>query len=270
MLLKAGESMNIYEVYFKDNGKGYFFDGGTLHIPNRVTVIVETERGLQFGRVKRKVSKEEINNNIELKKIVRIANKKDYEHYLDNLAKASEALKYARQSSEELDLNMKFLEANFTFDDHQLLITFYADQRVDFRELARRIGSKFRTRVELYQVGARDKAAMVGGCGVCGRGLCCATCVKVKESITIQMAKNQNLALNPAKINGVCGRLLCCLSYENDMYDDSWDGIPEVGTNVVLNGEECRVISVDVLNRRYKVLIKENVIEVNVDDEKNT
>ncbi len=261
--------MNIYEVVFKDKGKGYYFNGHELQIPNRVTVIVETERGLQFGRVVNKLDSEKKSVSLdELKDIVRIATKKDYEQYLKNCRDGESALKNARQFSEELGLDMRFIDASFTFDRRQLLFNFYADERVDFRELARKLANVYKTRIELRQIGARDKAEQIGGIGICGRKLCCASCLNHLESVTMNMAKNQNLALNPSKINGACGRLLCCLSYEDEEYIRCGYGMPSVGDKVSTEFGTGQVMSVDILNRKYKVLVNDELKEIFLDDEK--
>ena len=259
---------NIYEITFKEKGKGYYFNGKELSIPKKVTVIVETEKGLQFGKVTRKITDNKVVSS-DLKNILRIATKKDYEQYLKNLKDADEALKKAKDYSEELNLNMFFIDASFTFDRTQLMFNFYADERVDFRELAKKLAFIYKTRIELRQIGARDKAEQIGGIGVCGRALCCNSCYKVSESITMNMAKNQNLSLNPSKINGACGRLMCCLSYEDDEYIKCSYGMPNVGNVVTTEYGKGNVISVDILNRKYKVLIEDEIKEISLENEKD-
>ena len=261
--------MNIYGVIFHDKGKTYYFNGNNLKIPNRVTVIVETEKGLQFGRVVTRLDEEKaLIYKGQLKDILRIATKKDYNQYLTNLKDADEALKKAKNFSKELSLDMNFIDASFTFDRKQLLFNFYADERVDFRELAKKLASVYHTRIELRQVGARDKAEHVGGIGICGLKLCCANNLAHLESVTMNMAKNQNLALNPAKINGACGRLLCCLAYEDEQYTMSSSGMPSVGETVETTYGEGKVVSIDILNRKYKVLIGSEVKEIYLENEK--
>ncbi|MBR1679721.1 MAG: stage 0 sporulation protein [Bacilli bacterium] len=265
--------MNIYGVVFKDHGKIYYFNGRDLSIPNKVTVIVETERGLQFGKVVSKLEDSALflsKLKGELKEIVRISTKKDYEVYLKNLKDGDEALKNAKSISSSLGLEMHFIDASFTFDKKQLLFNFYADERVDFRELAKKLASIYHTRIELRQVGARDKAENVGGIGICGRRLCCSNCLKSNEPVTINMAKNQNLALNPSKINGACGRLLCCLAFEDDDYISCMRGMPNVGNKVKTPYGDGVVISVDILNRRYKAYVNDELKEIYVDDDKRT
>lgn len=257
--------MNIYEVLFNDKGKGYYFNGHHLRIPNRVTVIVETEKGLQFGKVVRKV--DDYSGSIEqLKDIIRISTKRDYEQYLKNLKDAVVALDDAKRISLELGMPMKFIDASFTFDRRQLLFNFYADERIDFRELAKKLAFIYKTRIELRQIGARDKAEQIGGIGICGRKLCCSSCLKKLESVSMNMAKNQNLALNPSKINGACGRLLCCLAYEDEEYVKCGVGMPSVSSKVNTIYGEGIVISVDILNRKYKVIVNNELKEILLDE----
>lgn len=263
--------MNIYGVTFRDKGKVYYFDASNLKISNNVTVIVETEKGLQFGKVVYRVDDEKVEKyRDKLKNIVRISTKKDYEQYLMNLRDAKKALKDAKQIVKELNLRMNFLDSEFTFDRQQLVLNFYSDERVDFRELAKRLASIYRTRIELRQVGARDKALEVGGIGACGRILCCSNFLSHLESVSMNMAKNQNLALNPSKINGCCGRLMCCLAYEDQEYLRCHSGMPVVGQKIKTSFGEAIVTSVDILNRKYKAFIngeyKEFLLDEKVDE----
>ena len=261
--------MNVYGVIFKDRGKVYYFNGHDLEIEKDGIINIETERGLQFGRVVSKMEEDTVKSYKDtLKDIVRIATKKDYNLFLNNQKDADEALKTARKISNELDLEMSFIDASFTFDKKQLLFNFYADERIDFRELAKKLASIYHTRIELRQVGARDKAENVGGIGVCGRSLCCSSCLNHLDPVTINMAKNQNLALNPSKINGACGRLLCCLAYEDDEYQTCMKGMPSVGSKVKTSFGVGNVLSVDILNRKYKALINDEIKEIYVDYDK--
>lgn len=260
--------MNIYGVTFRDNGKIYYFNGHDLKIPIHVTVIVETEKGLQFGKVVSKVENDKVEKFKEnMKDIIRISTKKDYEQYLINLKDGSAALKNAKKIASSLHLNMHFIDSEFTFDRRQLLFNFYSDERVDFRELAKKLASIYRTRIELRQIGARDKAEQVGGIGPCGRELCCSSFLSHLESVSMNMAKNQNLALNPSKINGCCGRLLCCLSYEDDEYIRCSKGMPSVGQKMNTPFGEGIVSSVDILNRKYKLFVNNEYKEISVDEE---
>lgn len=254
---------NIYGVNFKEDGKIYNFLAEDFTCPMNVTVVVETEKGLQFGKVVRKV-----NDDLELsslKKIIRISTKEDYDQYLKNLKDAKEAILFAKDKSIELDLNMNIIDASFTFDRSQLLINFISDKRIDFRDLAKELASKYRTRIELHQVGARDKAKTVGGLGVCGHELCCKRFLHKIAPISMNMAKDQNIALNPNKINGSCGRLLCCLSYEEDVYLEYGKGIPEIGKVIKTEFGSGPVVSVDILKRKYRVSINNEIREIEMD-----
>ena len=257
---------NIYGVKFKDDGKAYYFKTEDFTCPLNVTVIVETEKGLQFGKVVKILEEDKKIDESEIKDIIRIATKNDYNQYLKNLKDATEAIDYAKECVEKLDLNMRLLDSSFTFDRKQLLFNFISDERIDFRELAKMLAGKYHTRIELRQVGARDKAKCIGGIGVCGKELCCKSFLRNMQSVTITMAKNQNIALNPNKINGSCGRLLCCLNFENEEYERCGKGMPLVGSKVTINGKEGVVVSIDILNRKYKVNIDNEVKEIDVED----
>ena len=256
----------VYGVNFKDNGKIYNFKS-KIRCPINVTVITETEKGLQFGKVVNFINNDSINNIDELKDIIRISTKKDYEEYLKNLRDANQALKQCRLLVKELNLDMKMINASFTFDRKQLIFNFLADERIDFRELARRLAAIYRTRIELRQIVARDKAREVGGVGICGEKICCANFLNHIDSVSMNMAKNQGLALSPSKINGLCGRLLCCLTYEDEEYLRCSEGLPNVGDTVTLEQGEGTVVNVDVLNRSYKVLVNNEKVEISLGDE---
>ncbi len=259
--------MAIYGVKFGESGKEYYFDGQNLKLNKNVCVIVETEKGLQYGKVLRKITDYDSENKDPLKKIIRLTTKEDYKQHLTNLKDADGALKNAQKIANDLQLDMRFLSSSFTFDRKQLLFNFTADERVDFRELTRKLASLYKTRIELRQIGARDKASSVGGIGQCGRELCCSSFLKTLESVSMNMAKNQNLALNPSKINGSCGRLLCCLAYEDSEYQKCGKGLPNVGDHVIMDKIDGKVISVDVLNRKIKVFCDNEIKEVDMNNE---
>lgn len=260
--------MNVYGVKFNEKGKIYYFNAHDLDLNKNVCVIVETEKGLQYGKVVEKVDEKDLNGIQEnLKDIVRATTKEDYNKHLSNLKDAEQALKTAQKFADELQLGMRFLSSSYTFDKKQLLLNFTADERVDFRELTRKLAAVYRTRIELRQIGARDKASSVGGVGVCGRELCCSSFLTSLESVSMNMAKNQNLALNPSKINGNCGRLLCCLAYEDQAYLDAQRGLPNVGDTVTMNDLTGKVISVDILNRKIKLDCGNEIKEVNLNNE---
>lgn len=199
-----------------DFGKTLYFDCNNFNLKKNLTVIVNTERGLEFGTVLDFLDVEDGN----YEKVIRIATKKDYLQHLKNINEAKLALDRCRELAEKNGLKMVIIDATYNFDKSQLLFRFLADERIDFRNLARELGSRLKTRIELRQIGIRDKAKEIGGIGPCGRNLCCSTFLTSFDAVSISMAKNQGLALNPTKINGVCGRLLCCLNYENELYTE--------------------------------------------------
>ena len=245
--------MNIVEVFFESNNSSSFFRNKDLRVKNNLTVIVNTERGIQFGKIINIINDTEQFDGVELFDVVRISTKKDYLHYLENNKMSEEALKKCKEIVKQMELNMTILDASYNFDRTQLLFRFVADERVDFRQLARDLGTMFRTRIELRQIGIRDKAKEVGGFGPCGRLLCCSTFLKTFDSVTINMAKNQNVSLNPTKINGVCGRLLCCLKYENDVYFDMKKDLPKVGEKIEIPQGSGKVVSVNLFKNSYVV-----------------
>jgi len=254
--------MSVVGVKLNGVGKVYYFDENDYHIKDDSFVIVETEKGLQYGKVVSHLDDNDINKKIDYKKVVRIATKSDVKQHNNNLKDASKAIVKCNELIKNYNLDMKIIDASYTFEREQLIFRFLADDRVDFRQLAKDLGSLFKTRIELRQVGIRDKAKEIGGFGPCGRKLCCNNFLTEFESVSINMAKNQNLSLNPSKINGVCGRLLCCLTYENDNYSEYKVGLPEVGHRVMVDDVEGKVLSVDVFNRSYKVLLPDNVVKV--------
>jgi cell fate regulator YaaT (PSP1 superfamily) len=261
---------NIYGVVLKDEGKIYYFDGQDMDIEIGNYVVVNTEKGIQYGKVLQKVKPSQVKiPSSEMKEIIRIATEKDYDTYLSNLAEADKAMKKARELVDELELNMNILDVSYTLDKKQLLFNFVADERVDFRELAKRLAAIYKTRIELRQVGARDKAKEISGIGPCGRKICCSSFLSDLDSVGIAQVKNQNLALNPTKINGLCGRLLCCLKYEDNLYSEYRKNLPEVGDKIKVEGKDSTVISIDIPQQKYVVLTDEdnNKIEVVVKKE---
>lgn len=258
--------MRIVAVKVNDRGKIYYYDDNDLNLKINLTVIVHTERGLQFGTVIDFIDENDDPDKYD--KVIRIATKKDYLQHLRNLEDEKKALEKCRDIAKKNGLNMNVLDANYNFDKSQLLYRFLSDERVDFRALAKELGAKLRTRIELRQIGVRDKAKEIGGLGPCGRFLCCSTFLTSFDTVSISMAKNQGLALNPTKINGVCGRLLCCLNYENEQYLEARQTIPEIGNNVTINKREGKVISTNVLEGKYKVLVDDEIIEVDRNDSK--
>lgn len=255
--------MKCTNIEFKKNGKQYIFDCSNIELNIDDNVIVETERGLQFGKVVSDVFNEK--DDVEHAKVIKVATKKDEEQNNKNIKEAKIALTKAQELALEQNLDMKFLDAYYTFDRKQLIFQFLADNRVDFRELAKSLAAIYKTRIELRQVGVRDKAKEISGIGSCGRKLCCSNFLSDLDSVGIAQVKNQNLSLNPNKINGVCGRLLCCLKYEDELYTEYRKDLPEVGDEVENNGEKGEVISIDIPNRKYTYITEDgNKIEVKV------
>lgn len=254
---------NVYGVVFNElEKKFYYVFNGKLSVGDYV--IVNTDRGEQLVKVVDIITKDDIS---EYESIERIANESEYNAYLDNLKDSQKALKKCKEYAKELELDMNVVSSQFNLDRSQLLFNFTADGRVDFRELAKRLAAIYHTRIELRQIGARDKAKEIGGIGVCGGELCCLRFLKKIDTISMNMAKNQNLALNPSKINGACGRLLCCLNYENDTYTFYKTEIPDIGDTVQINKSQGKVVALNILKRNYTVLTDEGLVEVNVDNE---
>ena len=254
----------VVGISFKISGKVYNFDPATFILDIDDKVIVETEKGLQLGYVSSKTIEVDDDKIVsELKPVVRLASKKDLNFHEKNIRDAEKALEKAQQFVEELGLDIRILDASFTFDRNQLLFNFLADDRVDFRELAKKLAQVYRTRIELRQIGVRDKAKEIGGLGPCGRVLCCNSFLNDINSVTINMAKNQMLALNPTKINGVCGRLLCCLGYEDETYAELRKGLPNIGDKFENKDVKGKVSSINVFKRIVTVETEDkNLVEV--------
>ena len=260
--------MKTVGIEFKKNGKQYIFFDNNLKLNVDDDVIVETERGEQFGKVA-KIYDHNI-DEMDHTKVIKIAKKEDYKQNQTNIKDAKNALVKAEELVEKLGLEMKMIDAYYTFDRKQLIFQFLADNRIDFRELAKQLAAIYKTRIELRQVGVRDKAKEVSGIGQCGRKICCSTFLNDLDSVGIAQVKNQNLALNPTKINGLCGRLLCCLKYEDDTYSLYRKDLPEIGDKVEKDGVSGTVISLDIPRRKYVIMTEENnKVEINVPFIKN-
>ena len=248
----------VYGIVFKNNAKVYYFKSKDEYKKDD-EVVVETEKGQQYGKVYNILENYKDEN---YKEIIRKATKEDTEKFYKNLKDGESAATKAKELVKELGLEMNIINANFNYDRSQLLINFSADDRIDFRELAKKLAGIYRTRIELRQIGARDKAKQISGIGVCGQKLCCSAFLNQIDTISMNKAKNQGLALNPSKINGSCGRLLCCLSYEDDEYTRCSKGLFPVGAKVKYKGEEGTIASVNILARSYKVIINDEKIDV--------
>ncbi len=262
----------MYEVVgvrFKKAGKIYYFDPGDLEIETDQSVIVETTRGVEYGRaVIGSKTVEDSDVVLPLKKVLRLATAEDRVQVETNRTEAKEALSICTEKITEHALDMKLVDVEYTFDRNKIIFYFTADGRVDFRNLVKDLAAIFRTRIELRQIGVRDEAKMLGGIGPCGRMLCCSTFLGDFEPVSIKMAKDQNLSLNPAKISGVCGRLMCCLKYENDNYESAKKELPDVGESITVQYGKGRVIGLNILERLVQIELpeQERVIEYTLDE----
>lgn len=249
----------IIGVRFKKPGKVYFFDPGNLHITTKNKVIVETALGEELGEV---VAKKKLLPNTELntplKKVIRIANYKDIKRYNENKKKEQEAFKICEEKIKKLKLDMHLTDVEYSFDNSKLLFYFTADGRIDFRELVKELAAIFKTRIELRQIGVRDEVRRIGGNGICGRELCCCSFLNNFEAVSIKMAKEQNMSLNPSKISGNCGRLMCCLKYEQNVYEDKLSHLPKIGAIVKTEDGEGVVDSIETLKEIVKVKLKDD------------
>jgi cell fate regulator YaaT (PSP1 superfamily) len=246
----------VVGIRFKEAGKIYYFDPCNIFLKVGDDVIVETVRGLEYGNVaiaEKEVEEEEI--VAPLKKVVRKACNKDKARVEENTAKAERAFDIGLKKIKEHNLPMKLIDVEYTFDNSKVIFYFTADGRVDFRELVKDLAAIFRTRIELRQIGVRDEAKMLGGIGSCGRQLCCTTFLGDFDPVSIRMAKDQNLSLNPTKISGICGRLMCCLKFEFPVYEGSKDTFPDVGKTVITSLGTGEVLQINIPERTVKVLI---------------
>ena len=253
----------IIGVRFRNVGKIYYFDPDGASLRQGDRVIVETSRGVECGEVmmiNREIDEESVPQ--PLKKLIRLATKEDLARIAENAAKEKTAYQICTRKIEAHKLDMKLVEAEYTFDNNKLLFYFTADGRIDFRELVKDLAAVFRTRIELRQIGVRDETKIMGGIGICGRELCCHSYLSEFAPVSIKMAKEQNLSLNPTKISGVCGRLMCCLKNEEETYEYLNSRLPNVGDYVTTDdGFRGEVASVSVLRQTVKVVVE-------VDDEK--
>ncbi len=249
---------NIIGVRFKKLGKIYFFNPKGLKVKKGDKVIVETTQGEEYGEVmipNRFVNDEKI--VAPLKKVIRLANNKDNKHYEECRKKEKEAFKICQKKIKEHNLKMTLTDVEYKFDDSKILFYFTADGRIDFRELVKDLAAIYKTRIELRQIGVRDEVKRIGGNGVCGRELCCCTFLRDFEAVSIKMAKEQNMSLNPSKISGNCGRLMCCLKYESNVYEDKLERLPNVGAIVKTEDGEGEVDNIETLKEIVRVKIKD-------------
>lgn len=255
--------IKVIGVRFKKAGKIYYFSPIDFEIKRGQYVIVETARGIEFGECVigiKEIREEEIVS--PLKCVIRIADENDILKHKENKAKEVKALDICLSKIEEHKLNMKLIDVEYTFDNNKVIFYFTADGRIDFRELVKDLATIFKTRIELRQIGVRDEAKMVGGLGPCGRPLCCSTFLGDFASVSIKMAKEQNLSLNPTKISGICGRLMCCLNYEQSTYEEIRKRLPKVGSVVKTEYGNGSVIGNSIVKEIVKVKLKKGDEEV--------
>ena len=251
--------IEVIGVRIRKNGKIYFFSPNELPIEIGQNVIVETSRGVEYGKVvlgKREIKSEKIIST--LKPVIRIATSEDDEINEENERKSKDAFRICLEKITKHGLEMKLIDCEYTFDNNKVLFYFTADGRIDFRELVKDLASVFKTRIELRQIGVRDETKILGGIGICGRSLCCHTHLSEFVPVSIKMAKEQNLSLNPAKISGVCGRLMCCLKNEQETYEYLNKKLPNIGDLVkTVDGYKGEVQRVNVLRQKVKIIIED-------------
>ena len=249
---------NIIGVRFKKLGKIYFFNPKGLRIKKGDKVIVETAQGEEYGEVvipNRRVEDDKIVT--PLKKVIRIANYKDHKHFNECKKIEKDAFNICQKKIKQHKLDMNLTDVEYKFDNSKILFYFTADGRVDFRELVKDLASIYKIRIELRQIGVRDEVKRIGGNGVCGRELCCCTFSSDFEAVSIKMAKEQNISLNPSKISGNCGRLMCCLKYENDVYEEKLKQLPHLGAIVKTKDGEGEIDNLEILKEKVRVKIKD-------------
>lgn len=246
--------VTVVGIKFKDTGKIYYFDPKGIFLKVGDGAIVETARGEEFGWVGSKVKQVDESSIVSpLKSVIRKATEKDIKKHESNIEKAKTALKVTQELVDKYKLDMQLVETEYIFDGSKVIISFTSDNRVDFRELVKELASKLKTRIELRQIGIRDKSKTVGGIGICGRECCCNLYLNDFEKVSIKMAKTQNLSLNPTKISGLCGRLMCCLEYENPYYQEVTSKMPKLNSEVTTPDGKGQVIYTNVLKQTVSV-----------------
>ena len=255
--------IKVVGVRFKKAGKIYYFDPADMDIQKDSYVVVETARGVEFGECVigiKEISEDDI--VAPLKSVLRIATEEDINKHFKNKDKEKDAFEICLKKIQEHGLTMKLIDVEYTFDNNKVIFYFTADGRVDFRELVKDLAAIFKTRIELRQIGVRDEAKMLGGLGPCGRPMCCSTFLGDFASVSIKMAKEQNLSLNPTKISGICGRLMCCLNYEQSTYEDIRKRMPKVGSIVKTNEGTGEVFSNNIVKESVKVKLRKGEEEI--------
>lgn len=261
--------IEVIGVRFKEAGKIYYFDPNQFDITIDDHVIVETVRGVEFGKVVIVNKLVDIDDVVlPLKKVMRIANQTDKDNVAENERLATKALRVCATKIEDHRLEMNLVDVEYTFDRNKVIFYFTAEGRIDFRDLVKDLAAQFKTRIELRQIGVRDEAKLLGGIGPCGRMLCCSTFLGDFDPVSIKMAKDQSLSLNPAKISGLCGRLMCCLKYENDNYEDAKKKLPDLGEEIVIAEGSGKVVGLNLLEALIEIKIYEDetIIEYTLDE----
>lgn len=249
---------NIVGIRFKKPGKIYFFDPGTYRIEKGQFVIVETAQGEEYGEVVTNVRRIEEDKIVApLKKVVRMASYHDKKNYNESKKKEKDAFRICEEKIKKHKLDMKLVDVEYKFDNSKILFYFTADGRIDFRELVKELAAVFKTRIELRQIGVRDEVKRIGGNGVCGRELCCCSFLSNFETVSIKMAKEQNISLNPSKISGNCGRLMCCLKYEQEVYEEKLAKLPKIGAIVKTEDGEGIVDGIETLKEKVRIKMKD-------------
>lgn len=260
------EEIKLASVKFKSAGKIYYFSTN-LKLKKDDRVVVETARGLELGEISQELKDiSEFNLDTELKKIVRKATKKDIENYQKNVKDAKQALVTCKEIVSRYDVNMQLTNCEYTLDKAKVIFMYTSDDRVDFRELLKELAVVFKCRIELRQIGPRDKAKVIGGIGTCGLPLCCSTLLGEFNGVSINMAKNQMLAINIEKISGACGRLMCCLKYEDEIYSLEKERFPKIGSHVKYQDKDVKVTGLNVINDFVKIETNNGIVFVGLDE----
>jgi cell fate regulator YaaT (PSP1 superfamily) len=250
--------MNVYVVGFKGNRKNYFIDNNELTLALESFVVVQAERGEDYGKIVRKADQAEIDPNGEHLKVLRMGTDYDYDRMIFNRQKEEETYDESLKFIAKHGLNMKLVDVEYQFDCNKITFFFTAEKRVDFRELVKDLAATYRTRIELRQIGVRDETKRFDGFGICGKRQCCAGWLKEFSTVTTQMARNQNLAMNPQKLSGNCGRLLCCLRYEMEFYEEVTPLYPFIGARCQTKKGIGKVLKVDIFNEKIHILLDED------------
>ena len=260
------EEIKLASVKFKSAGKIYYFSTN-LKLKKDDRVVVETARGLELGEISQELKDiSEFNLDTELKKIVRKATKKDIENYQKNVRDAKQALVTCKEIVSRYDVNMQLTNCEYTLDKAKVIFMYTSDDRVDFRELLKELAVVFKCRIELRQIGPRDKAKVIGGIGTCGLPLSCSTLLGEFNGVSINMAKNQMLAINIEKISGACGRLMCCLKYEDEIYSLEKERFPKIGSHVKYQDKDVKVTGLNVINDLVKIETNNGIVFVGLDE----